>query len=216
MVLPDCVLLPGETLPLYIFEPRYRAMLKDVLEGARSFCVACRRPDSLADEPEEIACLGYVTVAIKQDDGTSNLQIEGVARVALNETSENHSRPYPYFDLRRLVSTAPPAENLEEERNRMHALLRNRLDAGIDAALASLVSTSGSAQELAAARRQLENGVAALVSEIEGEPDPGRAVDRVAATLLCDPAHRQEVLEEVDVTKRAKLVNSILNASCQR
>jgi len=210
MVLPDCVLLPGETLPLYIFEPRYRAMLDDVLEGSRSFCVARRRPDSLTDEPEDIGCVGYVTVAIKQEDGTSNLQIEGVARVSLTETSTDHSHPYPYYDIRRLECEPAPVDNHSEDLHRMHALVRNRLDAGIDAALASLISTSGSSQELAATRRQLENGVSALVAEIEGETDAGRAVDRVAASLLCDSKHRQDILAEIDVPRRLKLVNSIL------
>ena len=33
------VLLPGGVLPLHVFEPRYRAMVRDCLEGSREFGV---------------------------------------------------------------------------------------------------------------------------------------------------------------------------------
>ena len=36
------VLFPGVVQPLHIFEPRYRAMLKDCLEGDRRFGHRCR------------------------------------------------------------------------------------------------------------------------------------------------------------------------------
>ena len=39
MTLRDTVLFPQIVLPLYIFEPRYRAMLQDVLEGDRLFAI---------------------------------------------------------------------------------------------------------------------------------------------------------------------------------
>ena len=209
MVLPDCVLLPGETLPLYIFEPRYRRMLEDVLEGSRSFCVARRRLDLPSEEPEEVACLGFVTVAVKQEDGTSHLQIQGSARVRLTEAMHDH--PYPYFDLTLLESKPTPREACQKDLDRMHALLRGRLDSGIEAALETLNSSQECSQPLAKTRRQLEDGAAALVAEIENEADAGRAVDRTAATLLCDPDHRQEVLTEVDVAKRVRLLNTLLN-----
>lgn len=209
MILPDCVLLPGETLPLYIFEPRYRTMLADVLEGYRSFCVVRRMPGSLTDEPEKVGCVGLVTVAVKQDDGTSHLQIQGAARVRLTETTHDH--PYPYFNATPLESETSSSEAYEAELSRMHALLRNRLDSGIEAALASLATSEECSQPLAKTRRQLEDGAAALIAEIENEPDAGRAVDRATATLLCDPDLRQELLEETHVGKRIKLLNSLLN-----
>ncbi|MEM7147653.1 MAG: LON peptidase substrate-binding domain-containing protein, partial [Verrucomicrobiota bacterium] len=42
MILPDCNLLPHGFLPLFIFEPRYRAMLRDCLESDRLFCIGMR------------------------------------------------------------------------------------------------------------------------------------------------------------------------------
>ncbi len=211
MILPDCVLLPGETLPLFIFEPRYRKMLHDVLEGSRSFCVARQRPNSLTEEPEAVACVGYVSYSTQQDDGTSKLQLEGTTRVALKRATLDE--PYPCFELTPLHSKPVTREACQQDLDRMHALLRKRLELSIDAAMASLAYTPGKARELATTRRQLEDGAATLAADIENEPDPGRAADRAAATLLGDPDHRQAALAEVDVLKRIRLMNALLGTA---
>ena len=39
------VLLPRAVQPLHIFEPRYRQMLSDCLEGTREFGIVYRTPD---------------------------------------------------------------------------------------------------------------------------------------------------------------------------
>ena len=46
MVLSNCFLLPGCFLPLFIFEERYRLMLKHALETDRMFCVGIRKRSS--------------------------------------------------------------------------------------------------------------------------------------------------------------------------
>ena len=42
--LPNGSLLPGELLPLRIFEPRYRAMMEEVRQGARLIAIATLIP----------------------------------------------------------------------------------------------------------------------------------------------------------------------------
>lgn len=49
MVLPGATLFPSTTLPLLIFEDRYRSMLAHVLETHRMFSVALMKPGG--DEP---------------------------------------------------------------------------------------------------------------------------------------------------------------------
>ena len=44
MPLPGAVLFPHALLPLYIFEPRYRQMLKHALQHHRMFCVTLIKP----------------------------------------------------------------------------------------------------------------------------------------------------------------------------
>ncbi len=208
MVLPDCVLLPRETLPLHIFEPRYRMMLQDVLEGSRSFCVARIRPGSLTEEAEEIACAGYVTLAKKQDDGTSNLQIEGAARVRLKPAVEE--QPYPFFDISPIESDSVSRESCAEELSLLDSLLRKNLESGIEAAMAVASESGMNARDLAKTRRELENGVAAWIDSIAQETDPGLAADRTAARILGNADHRQAVLEERNPAQRMKLLIHLL------
>ena len=54
MVLPDALLFPNSLLPLFIFEPRYREMLKWVLAEQRVFCIAQMKPGvSEAQTPDD-------------------------------------------------------------------------------------------------------------------------------------------------------------------
>ena len=65
MTLPDTVFFPQALLPLHIFEPRYRHMLRDVLARDRVFAVA-RLDPTLAAKPgavepaNPIACVGII------------------------------------------------------------------------------------------------------------------------------------------------------------
>src|SRR5437870_582166 len=89
MSLPDAILFPQALLPLYIFEPRYRAMLKDALATHRMFSVALMReqprPGMTEPEPCDVACVGVVRAAVEMPDGTSNVLLQGLHRVRFTE-----------------------------------------------------------------------------------------------------------------------------------
>ena len=84
MVLPNAVLIPNALLPLRIFEPQYREMLRWCLERDRFFCVAMKKPgeaDSAALNFMAIGGLGLVRACVGVEDGTSNLILQGLVRV---------------------------------------------------------------------------------------------------------------------------------------
>lgn len=85
--LPGVVLLPEQRLPLHIFEPRYRAMVRDTLEGHGHLVVARIPEGETGDTPrfEHVATLGRITTHQKLPDGRFNILVEGVVRVALDE-----------------------------------------------------------------------------------------------------------------------------------
>ena len=58
MTLPSATLFPQALLPLYIFEPRYRRMLKDALDSNRMFSVAMQKPGRTREIPCPVAGLG--------------------------------------------------------------------------------------------------------------------------------------------------------------
>ncbi len=89
MTLRETVLFPHAVMPLYIFEERYRTMLKDVLQKHRLFAIFKEAETAVAGDgeevPERIGTVGVVRAAHANPDGTSNLALQGLARVKLLE-----------------------------------------------------------------------------------------------------------------------------------
>jgi Lon protease-like protein len=87
MPLPNAVLFPHSLLPLHIFERRYRDMLTDSLAGDRMFSVALMKKGiEEAVEIEDlcpVAGVGLIRACVGNDNGTSNLVLQGLARVRL-------------------------------------------------------------------------------------------------------------------------------------
>lgn len=87
--LPRLVFFPNTTLPLHVFEPRYRKMLADCLETHGAMAVV------RLEERERIARVAGAGIVVhheKLPDGRSNLVLAGSARVRLEELP--FSAPY--------------------------------------------------------------------------------------------------------------------------
>ncbi len=78
--LPGAILFPGLQLPLHIFEPRYRALVKDAL--ARDRRIGMIQPQRAEEGAPlyQIGCLGKIGEVEALDDGRFNLILEGEAR----------------------------------------------------------------------------------------------------------------------------------------
>ena len=76
--LPDVVLFPQEVLPLHIFEPRYRMMLRTVMAEDRRFGVV--RWDPQAGKMAEVGCCAEILHCQTQDDDRSNIVTMGQQR----------------------------------------------------------------------------------------------------------------------------------------
>ena len=76
-------------MPLHIFEPRYRQMLADCLEGDRRFGLV---PGEQA-EPGAVGCVAHIRVAQPLADGRSNIVVVGEKRFRLIAI-ETDDHPY--------------------------------------------------------------------------------------------------------------------------
>jgi Lon protease-like protein len=80
------VLLPGEVLPLHIFEPRYRQMLTDI-EGERNlFGISLfEAEEGKTDRPEpgSVGCVAELREVQPLPDGRSNILTQGVIRYSI-------------------------------------------------------------------------------------------------------------------------------------
>ena len=88
--LSDVVLLPEVSVPLYIFEPRYRQMMKDALDGSHQIGMVTVRPDSvdeMAGDPRifDIGCVGRIAHWQERPDGTFQLLLVGERRFRIKE-----------------------------------------------------------------------------------------------------------------------------------
>ena len=112
MTLSQTVLFPQAMMPLFIFEPRYREMLSTVLEEDRIFAVAAldeRDEDAeVLETPYSIAGVGVVRACKQNPDGTSNLILQGLARVEF----ENFvcEEPYRRARIHKLMSESDGSE----------------------------------------------------------------------------------------------------------
>src|SRR6476661_13454 len=88
--LPQTVLFPGALLPLHVFEPRYRAMVKDVLATHMAMSVALIREGKARDAHghpsiETITGIGVIIDHVELPDGRYNILLHGRGRVRLEE-----------------------------------------------------------------------------------------------------------------------------------
>src|SRR5688572_31245564 len=88
--LPNLVFFPHVMQPLHIFEPRYRQMTADALEGDRLIALVLTQPGwekVYAGNPKiyTVATLGKIVADQRLDDGRYNILLRGLHRVHLSE-----------------------------------------------------------------------------------------------------------------------------------
>ena len=84
----ELVLLPGERVPLHIFEPRYRELIGECLEEKREFGLVLSDEDGI----REIGTTAAVVEVLERfDDGRMNIVVEGRDRFRVLEETEGRS-----------------------------------------------------------------------------------------------------------------------------
>jgi Lon protease-like protein len=78
--LAGALLFPRAHLPLHIFEPRYRDMVRDALAGERLIGMIQPRDQNEPPALFEIGGLGRIAAADALDDGRFNIMLEGIGR----------------------------------------------------------------------------------------------------------------------------------------
>ncbi len=119
--LPNVVHFPNVVLPLHVFEPRYKAMVADAIEGDRLVGMVLLRPGYEADYDgcppiHEVACLGKIVEDKRLADGRFNIMLLGAARARiLREVSQS---PYRVAEVE-LIDEVPFEDEEEETAKRL-------------------------------------------------------------------------------------------------
>ncbi len=183
--LPSAVLLPGGALPLHIFEPRYRELVTHALATDGVFAMAQVIPgqeSQLAGTPEleEMLCVGVVSQHEKTDDGRYDLVLVGVARARL---VRELPRTHLYREVEVEVLPDASFSGPEEDELRQAVL------------------------ELVA---RLPQDVGQRIAQVTARAKGGLLADVVAAAIFEDAIQRYEILNEVDVATRIRVVTDEL------
>jgi Lon protease-like protein len=98
--LAGALLFPRGQLPLHIFEPRYRAMVRDAMASDGFIAMIqprdCREPPSLFD----IGCIGEIVSSEELEDGRFNIVLEGLSRFRIAREADV-ATPYRQVDADR-------------------------------------------------------------------------------------------------------------------
>jgi Lon protease-like protein len=127
--LPDVVLFPDISLPLRIFEPRYRAMVADALKGNRIIGMVLLRPGYEADYEGRppifpVGCAGVITQVEQLANGEYTLVLRGLQKFEV--TREESGGAYRVAHITPIVERPldePQIAAIRAERQRVETLL---------------------------------------------------------------------------------------------
>jgi uncharacterized protein len=129
--LPNVVHFPLAPLPLHIFEPRYRKMVKDAMEGARTIGMTLLKPgweDDYEGRPPvyEHGCAGVIDRCEPTPQGRYNILLRGVVRFRILE--EHAGEPYRLATVEPIPDLPGEPAELGDLRRRVLAAIGSAKD----------------------------------------------------------------------------------------
>lgn len=183
MPLPGVLLFPNALLPLHIFEPRFRAMLAHALDDDRMLCIALVRPERqqwrTSDDFYPVSTVGLIRACVGRADGTSDLILQGIRRVKFSDFEQES--PFPIARIKPLKT-------------------RTRLTVETDALAAKVLEFYSGLKE---SGRELPEKIDRYLTDMN---DPEMLADLIASTFISDATRRQDLLEELDLNQRLRLL----------
>jgi Lon protease-like protein len=90
------VMLPGEQIPLHVFEPRYKRMIERSLEDGEPFGILLREETAAA----EVGCTAHVTEVLQRfEDGRLNVVVTGDGPFRVIERGEDAESPAALVEM---------------------------------------------------------------------------------------------------------------------
>lgn len=170
------VLLPGEMVPLHIFEERYRTMIGRCLEEDAEFGVVWLSDSGLRD----IGCAAAITEVLERmDDGRVNIVVRGSRPFRLLRRIDD--MPFPAGDIEPLEDTggAPDLEAATEARERYADLVDRATDSRPDETALAELDAYGMAATIDFGLEDKQR-----LLELRSEDDRLRAVSQLFDTTM--------------------------------
>ena len=194
--LSDVVLLPDVSVPLYIFEPRYRQMTRAALDGTCEIGMVAVRPEAtnaMAGDPPifDVGCRGRIAHAQERPDGTFQILLVGDRRFLIVAEDDR-----PAEQLYRSAEV----ELLEDHLPETHAEIEAMKDASntLLELVERLVKSIGAAED-----------PARVMNALQGL-EPTRLVNSLSQSISFNPIERQQLLESDSIAKRCETLSDLL------
>jgi uncharacterized protein len=144
--LPNFVLFPGLSVPLHIFEPRYREMVGDVTQSHGIIGMMMLKGDWESDyyaypDIYAIGCAGKIAALSKLPDGRFNLILQGVSEFRVLREIRQHA--YRLAEVEWCAVPSAALELADPAMMTLHQLLVSFLGEAADEVWKSLVEQRG-------------------------------------------------------------------------
>ena len=184
LTIPETVLFPQALLPMIVVDEQEKQLLADILRSSRMVAVSGinRDPGPGTDHEDffRTAGVGLVRACHENQDGTSNLILQGLARVEIEKII--FEDPYKVARIRVLQSSGESPESLIEN-------LTDRLNRAIQLSV------------------DLGNPIRPDVLEfLQNIKEPEAFLDISAFTLCKSVEDKQQLLETLDTKERFELL----------
>jgi Lon protease-like protein len=186
------VLFPGAPQLLHIFEPRYRQMLADCMDGDRRFGVSWVEAEPEQDPSPEagsVGCVAYVRARTGLPDGRSNILTVGEDRYTIVEYLKS-VRPYRIARVETFDDDPQSADGTTDLCVRVGEIFKR-----FTAALSALSDAASAAPDMS--------------------DDPKALSFQVAATLEIDGHAKQELLIVRSIRQRLESLERLLRAATE-
>lgn len=188
------VLVPSMVLPLHVFEPRYRELVRDCLAGRPEFGVVLIQRGSEVgggDVRTDVGTVARMVEVAELPDGRFAVQAVGVRRIRVVRWLDD--RPYPRAEVedRPDVPTGASAAELASLRSEAVVRLRRAL------------------------ALQAELGEAGPPADVDVAEDPEAASHQVTALAPVGPLDRQRLLAEPGTADRLRAAGALLDEAIE-
>jgi len=188
--LPNVVLMPNSSLPLFIFEERYKQMVQDCITGDRYLSVALLRKgweqESGSPRPYPVAGFGRIVHASRLPNDCMDIVVQGMGRIRMLDFHDD--QPYLSATVEILRPTYAPGQSLTAQTETMKQRFLDLLDL-----------KRVTAPELRTSLRLLAS--------------PLDLVFFILARLPVDPYTKQEILQTPAVPEQITRIVNILDMS---
>jgi ATP-dependent Lon protease len=193
LTLRHSAVFPGTVVPLSVRRPTSLKLLEESLPESKVIGLVLQRNNNDTPEPRdlhEIGVAGTVMKLLRQPNETVVIAVQVLHRIAIRKILI--SQPYFRAEVEVLTTNRPPADDKEFQ--------------------AAANNLRQSAIRLVELTPDIPDQAGAIINGLE---DPEALTDFLAGNLNLDVAQKQDLLEELDLTKRMRAVQLRLSSQLE-